>query len=230
MPEKKEKTLVEKLLWVQTELKAPKKRRNKFANFDYRNCEDILEAVKPLLKEVGETLLMTDDVVLIGDRYYVKAVAMFGMTKDTKAITVTAFAREPETKKGMDSAQITGCASSYARKRALEGLLAIDSERDVDGEKPNNNNKPKDNFMDIVDKAFEEFQTTHLVYLEANENVQLSKDKFIKAIHKEFGQLPTKVESIPLIIKKLILSDVIEDEFDAHIAKGKDADVHNGND
>ena len=229
MPEKKEKTMDEELQSIQSKLIVPKKRYNKYAEFYYRNCDDILEAVKPLLKEAKLLLLLTDTIELIGERYYVKAEAKLCDSNEAY-IGTTAYAREALTKKKMDDAQVTAMASSYARKLALCGLFALDDGRDADAEKPNNNNKPKDNFMDIVDKAFEEFQTTHLVYLEANENVQLSKDKFIKAIHKEFGQLPTKVESIPLIIKKLILSDVIEDEFDAHIAKGKDADVHNGND
>jgi len=210
MPEKK--TIQEKLLFLQAELKAPKQQFNAFGKYKYRSCEDILEAVKPLLKEVGVTLVLKDDIVLIGDRHYVKAVTQ--IDDGERAISASAFAREALTKKGMDEAQITGSASSYARKYALNGLFAIDDAKEIDGEKQT----PKDDVMEIIHKAFEEFQKANLPYLEEHEQTKLSMDKFIKAIHKEFGQLPTQVESIPKIIKKLKLSDVIEEEFDAGMA------------
>lgn len=115
---------------IQAELKAPKNQRNNFGKFNYRSCEDILEALKPLLKKYEATLNITDDIIYIGNRYYVKATAKI-KTADGEE-TATAFAREEETRKGMDAAQITGSASSYARKYALNGLLAIDDTKDAD--------------------------------------------------------------------------------------------------
>jgi hypothetical protein len=122
--------IYEKLQRIQAELKAPKGQFNSFGGYSYRSCEDITEAVKPLLQEVGATLLMRDELVLIGTRYYIKATATLAHAQGE--ISVTAYAREEETKKGMDSAQITGSASSYARKYALNGLFAIDDTKDPD--------------------------------------------------------------------------------------------------
>lgn len=113
---------------IQKELKAPKGQLNKFGNYNYRSCEDIVEAVKPLLN--GLTLTISDEVVNIGTRYYVKATAM--LSDGESNISVSAFAREAEEKKGMDSAQVTGACSSYARKYALNGLFAIDDTKDAD--------------------------------------------------------------------------------------------------
>lgn len=116
---------------VQTELKAPKGQFNKFGNYKYRSCEDILEAVKPILAKYSATITLKDDIENIGNRFYVKSTAT--ITKDGVVLAeVTAFAREPEEKKGMDSSQITGTASSYARKYALNGLLLIDDTKDED--------------------------------------------------------------------------------------------------
>ncbi len=109
---------------------APKGQTNTFGNYKYRSCEDILNAVKPLLKQEGLVLKITDDIVLIGDRYYVKATARVYF--ETNVLSVDGFARESEIKKGMDSAQITGAASSYARKYALNGLFCIDDTKDAD--------------------------------------------------------------------------------------------------
>jgi hypothetical protein len=119
-----------KLIKIQKELKAPKGQFNKFGNYKYRSCEDILEAVKPLCAEEGVQLTISDEIVMIGDRYYVKATAT--VTDGSEAASVTAYAREEETKKGMDSSQITGATSSYARKYALNGLFCIDDTKDAD--------------------------------------------------------------------------------------------------
>jgi|TARA_R100000149_G_scaffold31482_1_gene12128 hypothetical protein len=116
---------------IQSELKAPKGQRNNFGNYNYRSAEDILEAVKPLLKKHNCALVINDDVVEVGGRIYVKATAMLAIA-NTPFASATAFAREAESKKGMDEAQITGAASSYARKYALNGLLAIDDTKDAD--------------------------------------------------------------------------------------------------
>lgn len=117
-----------KLNEIQKQLKAPKGQINSFGNYKYRSCEDILEAVKPLLWD--SILTLSDDIVEIGGRVYVKATATF--TQDDNQTVVTAFARESETKKGMDDSQITGTASSYARKYVLNGLFLIDDTKDAD--------------------------------------------------------------------------------------------------
>lgn len=130
--EKKEKTIYEKLLAVQNELKAPKDKRNNFGGYNFRSCEGILEAVKPLLQEQGLLLTIKDEVVNIGDRYYVRATVLLDDISSNGEIAITALAREEEAKKGMDASQITGTASSYARKYALNGLFLIDDTKDAD--------------------------------------------------------------------------------------------------
>ena len=126
----------EKLLTVQTKLNAPKNRQNKFGGYSYRSCEDILEAVKPLLAEVKATILIKDSIVVIGERYYVYAQAFFYdiESKDgtCNMVSADAYAREPEEKKGSDPAQISGASSSYARKYCLNALLLIDDSKDPD--------------------------------------------------------------------------------------------------
>lgn len=122
--------MITKLISIQKELKVPKSQRNTFGNYNYRNCEDILEAVKPLLAKYECVLTLSDSIEAVGSRYYVKATARVTDGKDT--IEVTAYAREAETKKGMDDSQITGSTSSYARKYALNGLFAIDDTKDAD--------------------------------------------------------------------------------------------------
>ena len=122
----------EKLLIIQSKLKAPKSQYNSFGKYAYRNAEDILEAVKPLLLETKTVLNISDDVVMVGDRYYIKARVTLSDTESTDLYSVQAFAREEESKKGMDGSQVTGAASSYARKYALNGLFAIDDTKDSD--------------------------------------------------------------------------------------------------
>lgn len=122
---------MKELITIQSELKAPKSQFNKFGGYKYRKAEDILEAVKPLLAKQKCTLTITDDVVLIGNRIYVKATATIKNEKG-ECETTTGWAREEETKKGMDGSQITGASSSYARKYALNGLFAIDDNADSD--------------------------------------------------------------------------------------------------
>lgn len=122
---------MKELISIQSELKAPKSQFNKFGGYKYRKAEDILEAVKPLLAKQKCTLTITDDVVLIGNRIYVKSTATIKNEKG-ECETTTGWAREEETKKGMDGSQITGASSSYARKYALNGLFAIDDNADSD--------------------------------------------------------------------------------------------------
>ena len=122
---------MKELITIQSKLKAPKSQFNRFGNYKYRKAEDILEAVKPLLAEQGCTLIVTYDIVMVGNRIYVKATATIKNGKG-ETETTTGFAREEETKKGMDGSQITGASSSYARKYALNGLFAIDDNQDSD--------------------------------------------------------------------------------------------------
>ena len=122
----------EKLANVQSTLKAPKGQYNAFGKYKYRSCEDIVESVKPLLKANGLLLTLSDEITMMADRIYVKATATITDTAEGKNISVTAFAREEETKKGMDGSQVTGASSSYARKYALNGLFAIDDTKDSD--------------------------------------------------------------------------------------------------
>ena len=124
---------MKKLQAIQQELKAPKGQENKFGGYRYRSCEDIMEAVKPLLDKNNAILTIADDIVLVGDRFYVKATAILADSETGEQIAqTTAFARESITKKGMDDSQITGAASSYARKYALNGLFCIDDTKDAD--------------------------------------------------------------------------------------------------
>ena len=125
-------SLKEKLLNIQTELKAPKGQYNSYGGYNYSSCEDILEAVKPLLKSNNCVLTITDSVEQIGERYYIRAAATITGAEGNESYTNVAYAREEETKKGMDGAQITGTASSYARKYALNGLFLIDDTKDAD--------------------------------------------------------------------------------------------------
>lgn len=124
--------LTAKLMMIQSELKAPKGQYNAFGKYNYRNCEDILNALKPHLMKYKCVVLLTDELAIIGSRFYVRATAQLVDTESNNTISVNAYAREEETKKGMDGSQITGSASSYARKYALNGLFAIDDTKDSD--------------------------------------------------------------------------------------------------
>lgn len=127
-----EKNIYSKLSKIQSELKVPKNQYSKFGEYNYRNCEDILEALKPMLKEVGAVITLADEIQLLGARYYIKAVATLTDIDSKESITSTAYAREDEERKKMDGSQLTGSASSYARKYALNGLFAIDDTKDSD--------------------------------------------------------------------------------------------------
>lgn len=131
---------MKELAIIQQKLKAPKGQYNTFGKYKYRSCEDILESVKPILAEVNCALTLSDDMVPVGSRIYVKATATLTNEKGEKEI-VTAFAREEETKKGMDGSQITGTSSSYARKYALNGLFCIDDTKDSDATNTHDKNE-----------------------------------------------------------------------------------------
>lgn len=127
---------------IQCELKAPKGQYNSFGKYKYRSCEDILESIKPLLDKYKATVYITDDVVSVGDRIYVKATATF-TDSEGKSVSVSAFAREPVARKGMDDAQVTGATSSYARKYALNGLFLIDDTKDADTDENHNESEER---------------------------------------------------------------------------------------
>lgn len=133
MTDKKELTFMERVNRVQTELNAPKNQKNNFGKYKYRSLEDINEAVKPYLRKYELVMLLSDELVMIGDRYYIKATASLVDAKGTnERLDVHGYAREALSKKGMDDSQVTGSTSSYARKYAANGLLAIDDSKDAD--------------------------------------------------------------------------------------------------
>jgi hypothetical protein len=153
------KTLHQKLVEIQQNLKAPKGQFNEFGNYKYRSCEDILEAVKPLLKEREMLISIQDEMIQLGERYYIKSTVEVTDGKEIK--TTTAYAREPQSKKGMDESQITGASSSYARKYAINGMFAIDDTKDADTqdntEKPETqDNTEKPNPIEIITKKIEQ--------------------------------------------------------------------------
>ena len=139
----KDKNIRQKLQGIQSSLKAPKGQTNKFGGYRYRSAEDILEALKPLLGEWGCSLVIQDEMVEVGGRVYVKASANIIDNDSESVLSTTAFAREADVKKGMDDAQITGSASSYARKYALNGLFAIDDTKDPDATNKHGKDKPR---------------------------------------------------------------------------------------
>lgn len=139
--------IYKKLMLVQSKLKAPKNQYNSFGKYSYRSCEDILEGLKPLLNEVEAIVTLNDEVVNIGERFYIKAIATFIDIATGEKVEVSALAREDETKKGMDLAQVTGSVSSYARKYALNGLFAIDDTKDSDS--TNKHDKDKGNVTNL---------------------------------------------------------------------------------
>ena len=133
-----------KLLNIQQKVNAPKNQYNKFGGYNYRSCEDILQAVKPVLAENNCTLTIQDELIQIGDRYYVKATAQLVDCDDETKATSQAYAREEESKKGMDGSQITGSASSYARKYALNGLFCLDDTKDADATNTDDDKKQQE--------------------------------------------------------------------------------------
>lgn len=178
----------EKLLNIQQELKAPKNQYNKFGGYNYRSCEDILEAVKPLLKKNACILTVMDEVVFIGSRYYVKATAVLRSTDDVEQIVNTAYAREAEAKKGMDESQITGTASSYARKYALNGLFCIDDVKDADTDEHINQTNPKatDKQIELINKLVTDKEAM-LKYYKVDKIENLTMEQASEIIKKKGG-------------------------------------------
>ena len=170
---------MKELLQIQSELKAPKGQFNDYGKYKYRSCEDILEAVKPILKKCNCTLLLSDSLVYVGDRYYIKATATL-VNADGKFVSTESYAREEETKKGMDASQITGASSSYARKYALNGLLCIDDNKDSD------TTNTGDNAPAAPAKANKE-DNAEVEKAIAEINAAKSKEELINAIAKYKG-------------------------------------------
>ena len=170
---------MKELLQIQSELKAPKGQFNAYGKYKYRSCEDILEAVKPILKKNNCTLLLSDSLIYVGERYYIKATATL-VNAEGKSVSTEAYAREEETKKGMDASQITGASSSYARKYALNGLLCIDDNKDSD------TTNTGDNAPAAPAKASKE-DNAEVEKAIAEINAAKSKDDLINAIAKYKG-------------------------------------------
>lgn len=147
------KNLIDKLVIIQGTLKAPKNQTNNFGKYKYRSCEDILEALKPHLTTHNLYLSISDELVNLGDRYYVKATVTITDSKDS--LTVSAFAREEESKKGMDGSQVTGTSSSYARKYALNGMFAIDDTKDSDATNTTIPSMPEKKEITLEEKAIQ---------------------------------------------------------------------------
>ena len=166
----------EKLIAIQSELKAPKSQYNSFGKYAYRNCEDILESLKPLLKEHKSTIYISDEIVTVLERFYVKATVTFIDAETGEKIINTAYAREEEDKKGMDGSQVTGSSSSYARKYALNGMFAIDDTKDSDF---TNTTVKGDN------SALSEAQIKRLLAIASKVNI--SADDVKKVVAKTFG-------------------------------------------
>ncbi|HIB1875238.1 TPA: ERF family protein [Enterococcus faecium] len=156
MTEIAEMSFNEKVIHIQNQLKAPKSQYSEYGNYNYRNCEDILKAAKPLNKQMGLLLTLTDKPVVIGNRYYIEATAF--LTDGKESISITAYAREAESRTKMDDSQVTGSASSYARKYALNGLYLIDDAKDADA-LPQENKEAKnlrEEFLKTFNKYVEE--------------------------------------------------------------------------
>ena len=194
-----------KLCEIQKNLVAPKGQFNSFAKFKYRSCEDILEAVKPLL---GDSILtISDEIVLIGDRYYVKATAV--LVDGTSTHKVSGYAREPENKKGMDASQITGTASSYARKYALNGLFCIDDAKDADTDEhqQQTKNDNKKNSEPIPDARI---MSKLIVMLEENmDGKKVGKAKLQALLWVKFKKYPTTEVEAQKTVKYLIDKDML---------------------
>lgn len=212
--------LYDKLNFIQSELKAPKSNYNSFGNYNYRSCEDILEAVKPLCKKYRALLTLTDDIVVIADRVYVKAKAILRDLDDYNiAIEVQAFAREPLEKKGMDSSQVTGTASSYARKYALNGLFNIDDTKDADTNEyqkqtKDENNKQQKKTTKNVDKL-----KANITDIEKPMNFGKYKEKtWIEVYAEDKAYLNSLVETCKSEKGKKVYSGLIKQISDSFIS------------
>ncbi len=168
-----------KLVNIQSTLKAPKSQFNNFGKYNYRSCEDILEGLKPILKEEKALVILDDNIVQIGNRFYVEATATLIDAETGEKVSTKALAREDETKKGMDLAQVTGSVSSYARKYALNGLFCIDDTKDSDATNKHGNEQKK--------KEVNESELNILYSL--GESIEKDKNRVDSEVYKKFGKL-----------------------------------------
>lgn len=194
--------LVKKLIWIQNRLKAPKSQYNSFSNFYYRSAEDILEALKPLLAEQELTLFINDEIIQIGERYYIKAVCT--LTDGKENIETQAFAREAENKKGSDESQITGACSSYARKYALNGMFCIDDAKDPDSEDNRETKKTqsvKREFSKKTETKKEESKTEEFISEDTDIILGLDEIQTLKGLTGYFNTYQSKVKDKSAFIK-----------------------------
>lgn len=195
--------MITKLALIQQELNAPKNQYNDYGKYNYRSCEDILIGLKPCLEKVGCALTITDEIVQVGERYYVKATATLHDKESDSKISNVAYAREELTKKGMDASQITGAASSYARKYALNGLFCIDDEKDADV-----TNKEKKVKKQEQTKAQEQAEAEQ----KAIEN-QLINDVKVKVLIGKCESENVPVEKILKLYKVTAIENITEKMF-----------------
>lgn len=191
-----------KLMTIQGALKAPKGQYNSFGKYKYRSCEDILESVKPLLSAHDCALVITDDIMMIGDRIYVKATAK--LISGSEQVESSAFAREELEKRGMDSSQVTGAASSYARKYALNGLFCIDDTKDSDatnthGQQPKEEPKAQPKEEPKREEPKKEKPSMQPVYDEISNAQTIDQ---LKAIHKKYPHLKDNKDFMAALTNK----------------------------
>jgi hypothetical protein len=181
-----------KLIEIQNKLKVAKSQYNSFGKYNYRNCEDILEAVKPLLKEYECCLTLEDEIVLISDRFYIKSIANLFNNDGNLIAKAPAFAREEEQKKGMDAAQLTGATSSYSRKYALNGLFCIDDTKDSD---TTNQHNKSENIQKIVKQQYiKPVEKLEQKKPEIKINFEALKQEFLDCTNETFESIYTKIK------------------------------------
>lgn len=190
--------IYDKLFNIQQKLNAPKNQRNNFGNYNYRSCEDILEAVKPLLNENKCVLKLSDEIMHIGERYHVKAIATLTDVETGEKESADGWAREEESKKGMDGSQITGASSSYARKYALNGLFCIDDNKDSDS------------------------TNTHGKDRKLGSNLTDAQVKRLYALANKAGYDKAKIEQMILTKYKKDIKSLTKEEYD-HVCNGLEA-------
>lgn len=194
---------MKEIIQIQSRLKAPKKNKNTFGGYNYRSCEDILEAVKPLCHDLNCWINICDEIVEVGGRIYVKATAMI-CNSEGQTATATAFAREEEVKKGMDASQITGSASSYARKYALNGLFAIDDTKDAD----------TDEYQHRTTEAKPE-QKTRSSITAIHLDDQAKCDKLLAWAYKAYQKNPEGFDAGGYLAKSYDITEQIRNRFNA---------------
>ena len=168
-------SVLKKLFEIQQELKVPKNQRNTFGNYNFRNCEDIMEASKPICKKHNCLLTCSDEIIYVGERYYIRATATLFDLDSNESISSCAVAREEETKKGMDASQISGSSSSYARKYSLNGLLQLDDNKDADSN---------------------EYQKQQNISNKKNTKEEMITEEQIKLIHVLFGKIESSEKQV----------------------------------